>query len=97
MTKGAAETDLELINAFKHVFKELGKDAQVDLVLQEIAAFSGYFDVPPEDATALQYARDTGRREVCARILYLLGVSSEYREALRAVAAQEIAQRGEGL
>jgi hypothetical protein len=59
------------------------------MVLAELAAFSGYFDVPPETATALGYARDAGRREVFARILYLLGVSSEYREALRMAAIRE--------
>src|SRR5687767_5236634 len=86
MVRNPIEADLKLINAFKHVFKEHGKDAQVDSVLNELAAFSGYYDVPSEESTELQYARDAGRREVFARILFLLGVTSEYREALRLAA-----------
>jgi rhodanese-related sulfurtransferase len=81
-----AQADTQIINAYKHVFKEHGKDAQVDIVLGDLAALAGFYDVPPQDSTALQYARDAGRREVFARILFLLGVTSEYREALRKTA-----------
>lgn len=77
-----AEVDLQIINAYKTVFKEHGKDAQVDLVLGDLAALCGFDNVLPDDSTALQYARDAGRREVFARILFLLGVTSEYREKL---------------
>ena len=88
MRKTPVEADVELIDAYKHVFKEHGKDGQVDRVLADLAEFSGYYDVPSEELglTALNYARDAGRREVFARILFLLGVTSGYREALRAVA-----------
>ncbi len=88
MSKTPVEVDLELIDAYKHVFKEHSKDAQVDRVLADLAEFTGYYDVPDEELnpTALTYARDAGRREVFARILFLLGVSSGYREALRAIA-----------
>lgn len=85
-TDNAAEVDLAIINAYRYVFKEHGQSEQVDIVLADLAALSGYFDVPSEDSTALQYARDAGRREIYARILFLLGVTVEYREALRATA-----------
>lgn len=86
--KGTAEVDIELIDAYKHVFKEHGKDAQVDKVLADLAEFSGYYDVLDEtlNPSKLNYARHEGRREIFARIMFLLGVSSGYREALRRVA-----------
>lgn len=88
MRKTPVEADVELIDAYKHVFKEHGKDGQVDRVLADLAEFSGYYDVPDEELnpTGLNYARDAGRREVFARILFLLHVSSGYRETLRAIA-----------
>lgn len=80
------EQDVELVDAFRHVFHDADKNAQVSTVLEELASFSGYYDVPPANATALDYARDAGRREVFARILYLARVDNAYRETLRAAA-----------
>lgn len=85
-TDNAAAVDLQIIEAYRHVFKEHGKVEAVDIVLGDLAALSGYYDVPPADSTPLQYARDAGRREIFARILFLLGVTVEYREALRKTA-----------
>lgn len=96
---GPAESDERLISAYQQVFKvKTGNDNNVFLVLKDLADLSGYYEViPEENATALNYARDAGRREVFARILFLLGVPEAYREALRsAVLAEREALNGEG-
>lgn len=83
-------SNLMLIDAYKATFKGQGVNAQVDLVLADLAEFSGYFAVMPEGTSAEGLQRDAGRREVFARILSLLGVSSEDRELIRAAALEEL-------
>jgi hypothetical protein len=85
-------SNLTLIDAYRAVFKsdQIGVNAQIDLVLSDLAEFSGYFAVPPEGTNLEGMFRDAGRREVFARILSLIGVSSEDRELIRAAALEEL-------
>ncbi len=79
-----------LVTAYQNVFKDLGVRADVDLVLGDLAEYSGYYNTMPEDATSAQMQRAEGRREVFARILSLFGVSGEDRELLRRAALEEL-------
>ena len=85
--RGAANEQL-LMNAYATVFER--KSEAVDLVLADLAEYSGYYATMPRDATALQYARAEGGREVFARILSLSGVSDERREEVRVAALAEL-------
>jgi hypothetical protein len=82
--------ELTLNNAYRAVFKNIGKDAQTDMVLADLAEFSGYYAVSPRSISEADLNRNEGNREVFARILSLLGVSGEDREALRAAAMVEL-------
>ena len=87
--RGAA-ANVALIDAYKHVFTGLCVNKQIDLVMADLAEFTGYFAVPPEGTTLEGMYRDAGRREVFARILSLIGVSSTDRELIRAAALEEL-------
>lgn len=84
----AAES--RLVTAYQNVFKNLGVNADVDLVLADLAEYSGYFATCPDDVTANQLFLAEGQRKVFARILSLLGVSGEDRELLRRAALDEL-------
>jgi len=76
----------QLVNAYQSLWAR--EDMQI--VMADLAEASGYYAVMPEDATALQICRAEGRREIFARILSLIGVSVEQREAIRIAALAEL-------
>lgn len=83
-----ARREQQLVRSYATVFSLNIEDAQ--LVMADLAEASGYYAVMPEDATAMQMARAEGRREIFARILSLVGVSEEQREAIRIAALAEL-------
>lgn len=83
-------SQLTLNGAYRAVFKNIGKDANTDLVLADLAEHSAYYAILPEDATDAQLRQHNGMRKVFSRILSLLDVSSEERDALRIAAIDEM-------
>lgn len=81
---------LKLTEAYNQVFSKPGVREDVDLVLADLAEYSGYFATMPIDAPDRALQRMEGRREVFARILSLFGVTGEEREELRRAALREM-------
>lgn len=81
---------LALVEAYQRVLSRPGVSAEADLLLADLAEFSGYFSTLPIDAPDRALQRMEGRREVFARILSLFGVTGEEREELRRAALREL-------
>jgi hypothetical protein len=96
--RGARQT-LKLQDAYKAVFtmKQATPEA-LQMVLDDLAEFCGYFAVSPRGASAEETNYDNGQRSVFARILSLIELSDYELNRLRADALVEMqisAQEGE--
>ena len=81
--------DDALTEAYKAVF-ERPNDPHVQMVLADLAGFSGFYQVaPPNDFTAGSLDRREGRREVFARIFSRLLLSERDLSDLEAASMDE--------
>lgn len=62
----------------------------LEMVMNDLAEFSGYFAVLPTGAGLAEFAEANGKRSIFARILSLSGISEVERERLRADALIEM-------
>lgn len=90
MRRGAKQT-LVLSDAYKAVFtmKQATPEA-LEMVMNDLAEFSGYFAVTPRGASIEEAAYDNGMRAVFARIKSLTGLYGGDLERLRAAALLEM-------
>lgn len=88
--RGARQT-LKLQDAYKAVFtmKQASPEA-LQMVLDDLAEFCGYFAVSPRGASAEETNYDNGQRSVFARIKSLTGIYGDDLERLRAAALKEM-------
>lgn len=82
-----AGSQLKLHEAFHTVFDR--RKEHVDLVLADLAEFSGYYFVTPPGASNEFLRQMEGRREVFARILSLIALPMTQLEALWVAAVEE--------
>lgn len=88
--RGPRQT-LVLSDAYKAVFKMRNPTPEaLEMVMNDLAEFSGYFAVSPRGASAEDVNYDNGQRSVFARILILTGVYGDELERLRAAAIIEM-------
>lgn len=78
---------LRMHQAYSELFDR--KQENVDLVMADLAEFSGYFFVTPPGVDPGVRDQMEGRREVFARILSLIALPMTQLEALRVAAAEE--------
>ncbi len=83
-----ALAEQRLHEAYANVFSRGGED--VDLVLADLAEYSGYFFVTPTGTSADDLFRVEGSRQVFARILSLISLPMSQLEALRKAALEEL-------
>lgn len=88
--RGAQQT-IDLSAAYNAVFT-LQKPTResLDMVMTDLAEFSGYFAVAPTDTSSNDLWDRNGRRAVFARILSLIRLSEYEREQLRERALLEM-------
>lgn len=60
-----------------------------ELILADLGDISGYFNVAGDDATGDQMLRREGRRDVMARILFLLDMPFSYMTEMRRASLDE--------
>lgn len=93
-----AQANLKLVDAYKAVFSARATLEEAEIVLADIANTSGLYVAEAAGADALALAQANGRREVALRILSMLRLSREQRDALfDAAQAEQLADETEGL
>lgn len=86
-TRRGAQATVDLHNAYAEVFDRTRPG--VDVVLGDLAEFSGYFFTAPRGSSEADLNRMEGMREVFARILNLIALPMPQLEALRLAAIEE--------
>lgn len=82
---------LTLAGSYAAVFGGMGSTPEArEMVMNDLAEFSGYFAVLPTGTGLAEFADANGRRAVFARILSLSGISELERERLREAALIEM-------
>lgn len=82
--------DIRLAEAWQAIVAGRGSKEDVELALADLGEFSGYFFVAESGTTGDQLLRNEGRRDVMARILFLLDVPIAYMTELRRAALDEL-------
>lgn len=82
-----AQSTIDLHQAYAEVFDRARPG--VDMVLGDLAEFTGYFFVSPRGSSHGDLERMEGMREVFARILNLIALPMPQLEALRLAAIEE--------
>lgn len=86
---GGAEATAAVVDAWHSLRDGRGDVSHYEIVLADLATFSGYFDTPPVDSSMEAIQRWLGRREICSRILFLAGIQGDALVALREAADAE--------
>lgn len=86
---GSATASVTLVEAWKRLSTGHASVDDFEIAMADLAAYSGVFAVTPFDASDAELRHREGRRDLMARILFLVGLSSEAMTALREAAAQE--------
>lgn len=78
-----------LFEAWQSLSKGSGSREDFEIVLADLAAASGYFDITPSGVSGDTLRHNEGRREVFARISFLLGLKGDALAALMEAASHE--------
>ena len=84
------EREARLSSAWQAIASGKGSKEDADLVLADLAETSEFYYVADPEATPTQLMRREGRREVMARILFLLDLPASYMTELRQAALDEL-------
>lgn len=85
-----AETRNErLSEAWQAFVRGAASKEDADLIMADLASVTGYFFVSEPGATGDALLRNEGRRDVMARILFLLDLPFSYMTELRRAASDE--------
>lgn len=76
----------ELSQAWQAIFEGRGSREDAELAFSDLAAYSGYFSVSPSGTSGEQQLRAEGRRDVMARIIFLLDLPFTRMTELRRAA-----------
>lgn len=88
--RGARQT-LVLSDAYKAVFAMRNPTPEaLEMVMNDLAEFSGYFAVSPRGSSEADVNYDNGQRSVFARIKSLTGLYGDDLERLRVAALLEM-------
>jgi hypothetical protein len=85
--------DTRLIMAYQNIFAKGGED--VELILADLAAFCGFYQVEQGGVTADDLNHHAGRRAVFGRIFSFLALSDSQLAALEQASRDEAASTGE--
>lgn len=85
-----AKRDVRLHEAWAAFRAGSASREDAELVLSDLAEFSEYFYVADSTATGDQLMRREGRREVMARILFLLDLPASFMTEVRQAALDEL-------
>lgn len=88
-TPGSAASTAALVLAWRNIRAGGGSRADFEVVMADLAAYSGYFDNPAVDDSNNAVQRWIGRREICARIFFLTELKEAALDELRDAAAAE--------
>jgi hypothetical protein len=91
--ESAEVADIRLIEAYRSVFGRGGED--VELVLIDLAAFCGFYQVEQGGVTADELNHHAGRRAAFGRIFNFLSLSDAQLMAMEQAARDEAASAGE--
>lgn len=78
-----------LVEAWHSLSKGSGTVEDFEIVLVDLAAASGYFDITPSGVSSDTLRHNEGRRELFARISFLLGLKGDALAALMEAASHE--------
>lgn len=86
-SSGRAQADERLINAYRNVFGRLDED--VELVLTDLASFTGFYQVEAGGIDGNDLNHQAGRRAVFGRIFSFLNLTSEQLQAMEQASRDE--------
>lgn len=89
----AAQADLRLINAYRSLFATGREDAE--MVLADLAAFCGFYQVEAGGADGAELNHHAGRRAAFGRIFNFLSLSDEQLAAMEQASRDEASALGE--
>jgi hypothetical protein len=85
--------DARLVVAYQNIFAKGGED--VEMILADLAAFCGFYQVEQGGVTADDLNHHAGRRAVFGRIFNFLALSDSQLAALEQASRDEAASTGE--
>lgn len=93
---GEQHRDLRLVTAYKEVFEK--NSESVELVLADLAQFTGFYQVMPPDTPPSELAHSNGLRAAFGRLFHFLSLTEDdLRELETAARLEARANNGEHL
>lgn len=89
-TRRKVVRDIRLEQAWVALLGGKGSKEDADLAMADLADYTGYYAVAPEGTSTEMMHRFEGRRDVMARILFLLDNPTSYSADLRRAALDEL-------